>query len=177
MAKNKIELDDFEEVGIHPTRAMKFFNDLMLTKMPNPRPANDIDLFPWALRRAIGALYFNLGNEYHKLITWLTQYYPFSLLYKESLIHADNKLLRKFVLKIEKMANKAKLPLLICGNSYDGAVYTFEALLNKNENIGFIKRLELLIQKELGSAYIRRDSPRKIRIIIPNETMEEQFNN
>lgn len=175
MAKNKIEFDDFEEVGIHPTPVMKFFNDLMLTKKPNPRPTNDIDMIPWALRHYTGVMYFVLGNQYHKFITWITQFYPFSLLYPDSLIHAKNKLLNEFVLKIEKMAKKAKLPLLICGNGYDGAVYTFEALLNKDENTEFINALESLIQEELGTAYIRRDSAKKIRIIIPNETMQEQY--
>jgi hypothetical protein len=175
MSKNKIKLEDFEEVGIQPSRVMKFFYGLMLTKKPNPRPTNDVDMIPWALKHYSGVMYFVLEYIYHKFITWITQYYPFSLLWPNSLIHANNKLLNKFVLKVEKLAKTAKLPFLICGNGYDGTVYSFDALLNKDENTEFIKSLELLLQKELGTAYIRRDSPKKIRIIIPNETMQAEY--
>jgi hypothetical protein len=69
------------------------------------------------------------------------------------------------------MAKEAKTPFLICGNAYDGTLFTFEAFLNNNPDNEIIRKFERKLQEVLGSVYIRRDSKTKLRIIMPHESL------
>jgi len=154
-----------------------FFYNLLNTKRPKWEKASDRERLIYLAKCYTGVCFFNLGFSYHSFISWITQYYPFSLLYRTKLYHHDNLKARNLMFKIEKLAKKAGVNILLLGGS------TWEEMIvlngyfgreNKNREKD-IKTLEAILQSKYETVYVRDDRD-KVKILIPTATFEEIIN-
>jgi len=151
-----------------------FFYDLLNTKRPNWKKASDKERLLYLVKYYSGLCFFNLGNSYHSFISWITQYYPFSLLYKDRLFHHDNLKARSFMIKIENLAKKSGINILVLsGGNQDEMTELIGYLDRKTKNrLNDIKTLEAVLQNKYETVYVRDDGD-KVRILIPTATFEE----
>lgn len=104
-------------------------------------------------------------------MTFLTRYYPFSLLFRERIFHYDNRYY-KFARKIiEDEMKKDKKPILIDEGDQDGYFYTLigkftkAKVIDPDENI--LHTIESKLRLPKNSIFIRRDDAKTIRFLIP----------
>lgn len=143
-----------------------YFYKLSMTPKPDLKKATDMDLIKWGMKYYIGLGFFVAGNKYHAFLGYLTNYFPFSLLFQEKLYHARNKEIRALVEKLEMTASKVKMPILIHNGSPEGSIYEFIANPQCRMKDDDLSRLEKKFQSEYGNVYVRKDTNR-VRIIVP----------
>lgn len=151
-----------------------FFYKLLYTPRPNFKTASDREKFMWAVKYFSGLWYIKLKNKYDDFISWLTQYYPFSLFYQTRLFHAWNLPARDFMVKLEDVARKAHKDIAITDGQAEVAGVDFYGYFHgrtKNKDRA-LQVLEKVLQKEFGSIYVR-DHEAGFRILIPTELLEE----
>lgn len=147
-----------------------FFYKNLTAKRPS-KDAPDAIWFGWFIKYASAILYFKVGEKYHIFITWITQFYPFSLLYRDSLIHASNKTLKRLVNKMESLGSSKNMHLLVTGNYYSEPMFNFDVVSFKPLDDKDTKSYEKMLQDSFGSVYIRTESPMRFRILMPHETL------
>ncbi len=149
-----------------------FFNNLLYSKEPVTK--NDdltMEVFIWMCKRLSGMLYFKLGTVYHQFITWITKYYPFSLLYTDRIYHAQNQQLRIAITKIEKLISGFGIKALIVSNEVNENYTIYKTLFSKKPDPNQLAQLENNLQSKLGSVYMRRDN-QSMNILFPNEVLK-----
>ena len=107
--------------------------------------------------------------KYRKQLEEITSIYPFSLLFKDRMWHARNKIIIKTLRNIEKLARGAGVPVLIVsigGNPY----LHFWARFTKTKSYP-VKKLERALQKEFDTIYVRKVDKGQIQI---NTTISEE---
>lgn len=114
----------------------------------------------------------NLGRIYYLFIAFLVRFYPFSYLYRDRLFHPSNQKLKYFIIQLEKIAKKVKVPILFYGSEVDGSMLQFNAILKKPLKRNGIKKLETSFQEKLGSVYVRKADKDRLRILMPVDIME-----
>jgi len=114
----------------------------------------------------------NLERVYYFFVAFLVQFYPFSNLYKDRLFHPSNQKLKYFIIQIEKIAKKVKVPILFYGSEVDGSMLQFNAIHKKALRRNDLKKLEASLQEKLGSVYIRKADKDRLRILMPVDIME-----
>lgn len=114
----------------------------------------------------------NLGRIYYFFMAFLVQFFPFSYLYKDRLFHPSNQKLKSFIIQMEKIAKKVKVPILFYGSAVDGSMLQFNAVLEKPLKRNGLKKLETSLQGRLGTIYVRKEDKFKLRIFMPVEIME-----
>lgn len=114
----------------------------------------------------------NLGRIYYFFIAFLVQFYPFSYLYKDRLFHPSNKRLKRFIIQMEKIAKKVKVPILFYGSAVDGSMLQFNAVLKKPLRRNSLKKLETSLQGRLGTVYVRKADKDQLRIFMSTDIME-----
>jgi len=107
-------------------------------------------------------------------MTWLTQYYPFSLLYRDRLFHYNNLRVNKLMLRMENVALKAGVEILILsGGTGEYMAEMIGHLDPKTKNRpGIITILETAFQDKYGTIFVR-DEGDNVRILIPNEIFQK----
>jgi len=155
----------------------KFFYDLLDSKRPNWEKATDKERIVYLLKYYTGQSFFTIGNLYHSFISWITQYYPFSLLYKDRLFHHDNLKVRTLMIKIEKIAKKEGINTLVLSGGIEGEMaeligYLDKGIRNRQKVLG---NLETTLQKVYDTVYVR-DLGDKFRILIPTKSFEDIIN-
>lgn len=152
----------------------RFFYDLLDTKRPNWSKASDKERLFYLIKYFSGFFFFALGNRYHTFISWLTQYYPFSLLYKDRLFHHDNLKVREIMIKFEKIAKKEGINTLVLSGGIEGGMAELIGYLNKGtkNRQKVLGNLESALQKVYDTIYVR-DQGDQFRILIPTESFEK----
>ena len=110
---------------------------------------------------------------YHRFITWLTQYYPFSLLYKGSLLHAEGIRARNLMRGMEKLADEAGIPVYI-NDGHGGR--DLSVFYGKFERGGLkkkecLEKLQEIFQEKYGTVYVQ-DKDVGFRVLVANELMD-----
>lgn len=143
-----------------------FFNKLRLSKKPAIN-ATDKELFWWAIKHYASVLYFVIMVLYLRFLTFATRYFPFSFLYKDKLFHYDNRFIRKWVDKIEKVDPR----VIVLNGDRSGHYYELEMefrkkIINMDHEL---QTLEKLLQKKFNTQniYVRKGEDEKGRILIP----------
>ncbi len=149
---------------------IKIYNLLISTK-PDSITATKSHKAIWLLRYYLASVLLNFGQKYHSYIPFLTRFFPFSSLYKGSLIHYENRHVRKLVLLLEKIAEDMNIPILITRGNSTSSVYILEGVLKQTTSKKGLTTLEEVFQHKLGMIYIRQ-SNRKIRIICPIDLID-----
>jgi len=148
-----------------------FFNNLLYSKEPVTK--ND-DLTTeeaiWVFKRLSAMAYFGLGKLYQKFITWITRYYPFSLLYTDKIYHSRHQHLRLIINKIEKLIAQFGIKALIVSNEVNENYTVYKTLFSKKPDPNQLAHLETNLQNKLGSVYIRIDR-QSMNILLPNEVL------
>ena len=164
----------FEKSGYKVPAHIHFFNHLMLTPKPDVDKASGWELIWWFIKVNIGSGFFKLGEFKLKFYSWLTQYYPFSLLFQNKIYHANNKKQRILVEKLEKIAGKYGVKMLIKGSDAEGDMIIFTTIFEKNPTDSKLKLFEKDLQKKFGSVYVRNNEG-NVNIVFPNQTLYEYY--
>lgn len=149
----------------------RFFYELMTSKKPKPNEG-DNKLFIWGFKYLAGALFFKLHAKYYDFWRWSTRYYPFSLLFKDRLFHYKNQSVNKFMIRLEKLINKAKLNTTILTGEYGGQISIFNGTFNKSADNtpANIELIDKVLQDEFESIYTR-ENKEGFRILVPTEML------
>ena len=118
----------------------------------------------WWFIKSTNAIYKN-----RKLLIKITSVYPFSLLSRNKMYHAQNQKLWKLIHKIDKLATKAKVPIMI-NDIGTNPNFFFYAHFEKTKGYP-IKKLERVLQKHFGTIYVRKLNKGLIQI---NTTIGEE---
>lgn len=155
----------------------RFFYDLLDTKRPNWSKASDKERILYLVKYYTGICFFTLGNQYHLFISWVTQYYPFSLLYKDRLFHHDNLKVRELMIKFENIAKKEGINTLVLSGGIEGGMTELIGYLDKEtkDRQKVLGILETSLQKVYDTIYVR-DQGDEFRILIPTESFERIIN-
>jgi hypothetical protein len=156
---------------------INFFCDLIATKPPPWKTASTTDRLIYLTKYYSAILFFTLTKSYHSFISWITQYYPFSLLYRNRLIHHDNLTVRNFMMKMEKVVRKAGVKIFILGGKREEYMTEFTGYLDREtkNRTDAITILETTLQEKYQSIYVR-DEDENVRILIPTEVFDELIN-
>jgi len=106
----------------------------------------------------IAYFYFHkIGPAYHRFIPWITQYYPFSLMFRGSLMHAEGLKARNLMRGMEALALEKGMPVYINNGYWDEGLSVFYGKferggLNKKDCIA---KLQQLFQEKFGTIYVQ----------------------
>lgn len=155
----------------------RFFYDLLDAKRPNWSKASDKERLKYLLKYYLGFCFFTLGNRYHSFISWITQYYPFSLLYKDRLFHHDNLKVRELMIEFENIAKKEGINTLVLSGGIEGGMAKLIGFLDKGtkNRQKVLSDLETALQKVYETIYVR-DHGNEFRILIPTQSFERIIN-
>jgi hypothetical protein len=101
--------------------------------------------------------FFYLGTKQQELISWLTHYYPFSLFWRNRLIHANNLPVRNLMDKLQEVSGKSGIPILLTGGGTftdycEMEGYFIKKVRNKDEAI---KKLETSLRSVYETIFVR----------------------
>lgn len=116
-----------------------------------------------------------LKSIYLAFITYITQFFPFSLLYEGSLVHAQNKSTRILVNRLEGYLKERKLPILIQSGNLRLTLPTFYAVPighYKMSKAQYLVKLQEELQKKYQDVFIREDKT-GFRILISNKAIDQ----
>lgn len=112
------------------------------------------------LKFNIAYIYFSLiGPLYHRFITWITRYYPFSLLYQGSLLHANAVKAKNLMRGMETIAEQSGIPIDINAGHLDQTFSVFygnleKRVMNKQDTL---RKLQDIFQANYGTVYVQND--------------------
>jgi|GEM_PF-6360429 len=147
-------------------RILNFFR-LYLNEVfskPYSKEEDNTDVYIFVIKY----LYFKkIIPLYFRFITWITHYYPFSLLYKNKIFHASNIKAYKLINDMENVARNAKIPILIENGYQDWNICTFYGILFgvKTKKQVVVKKLQQLFQDKFGTVYVQEEK-RGFRIVV-----------
>lgn len=101
--------------------------------------------------------FFYLGTKQQELISWLTHYYPFSLFWRNRLIHAANLPVRNLMDELQTVSEKSGIPIILTGGGTftdycEMEGYFMKKARNKDEAI---KKLEKCLKSVYETIYVR----------------------
>ena len=120
------------------------------------------------LKYFVACTYFNeIGPVYHRFITWITRYYPFSMLYKGSLLHANAVKARNLMRGMVAIAKHAGIPVYINDGHWDRNFSFFYGKLEKKgmNKRDAIQKLQELFQDTYGTVYVQ-DEKTGFRVLV-----------
>ncbi len=158
---------DRQGIKIHILKT--FYNWL---NSPKPRKsATNIEFIIWGIKMHAAILFFTkIGPKYHQFITWITRYFPFSLLFRETLLHADNVKVRDLMDILKNISGKEGISISIndgeWGRYFSILHGTFEKKPKSFEES--MTKLEKIFIKKYPSFYFRR-LKNKFDVLVPTE--------
>jgi hypothetical protein len=166
------KISDIEKSGLKLRPIESYFIKLSKIKAPDDDvPSNE--QFTFVIKKLSAILFFKSDMVYQRFITWITAFYPFSLLYQHRLIHADFADIKRLTESIEVYTEKNNIGIFIFGSVVNDNFYIFNAVLDENKKKDVDLKIEKLLNKKYGSVYVRRDTKHKIRILIPNDSFNQ----
>ena len=120
-------------------------------------------------------IYIQLMDKHLAFITFITQFFPFSLLYEGSLVHATNKSTKILVESLENYLKERKLPILIQSGNLRLTLPTLNAVpigRYKTSKAQYFVKLQEELQKKYPDIFIHENKT-GFMIFVPNETIEK----
>jgi hypothetical protein len=108
----------------------------------------------------IAYVYFEgIGPMYHKFITRITRYYPFSLLYKGTLLHADAEKAKDLMRGMEAVAERAGIPIYINRGVHERVLSIFHGIFEKKgiNKKDTVQKLQDLFEGTYGTVYVQQE--------------------
>lgn len=152
--------------GINNT-SLRTFADWFSDKYPS-KYSRKSKRFKFYLKWYVGYLFFaHIGPAYHHFVSKITAYYPFSLLYKDRLIHADNIKARDLMRGMEAIAESNGIPVCINDGYWDRQLSVFYGKLIKRgvAKQDAVQKLQQLFQDKYGTVYVQ-DEKRGFRVLV-----------
>lgn len=110
-----------------------------------------------------------------KLIPIITRYYPFSLLFKNKMLHYNYRREKGLAVYLEKQMNRRKNPFYVNGLDYDRYFTTFHGyFLNKPGKMMeklLAEIVEAKLHLEKGNVFVRDVDKNKVKILVPTENL------
>jgi hypothetical protein len=131
----------------------------VVAKKPS-KTASEKQLTAYYLKYVIAWFFFSeIGPAYHRFITWITRYYPFSLLYKGSLLHADAVKANDLMQDMQDVAKRAGIPVYIDNGHWDRYFSVFYGKLEKRgmNKQDAVAKLQDLFQDKYGAVYVQEE--------------------
>jgi hypothetical protein len=147
-----------------------FFSGLLDTKKPDFDSSSDTVIWTYISKICLARLYFKLAEVYFWFISKITKYYPFSLLYPDSLYNYNNLKGANLMKKIEKIASDEKIYIRIKGITLEDYLVEFVVFFRKdvkNKKM-CLNNLEIVLKKFNDNFYIRNDKI-SFRLLLPPE--------
>lgn len=132
---------------------------------PSKKPklsASDKEKFGFVVKYLFAHYFFvKIGPTYHRVITFVTQYYPFSLLYRDKLFHAANIKSMEIMRDMESIAANAGIGIDINHGEWHRDLSEFTGKLIKKgmKKQETIQKLQDLFQEKYGSVYVQENKP------------------
>lgn len=121
----------------------------------------------------IAHLYFSkIGPSWQNLISKMTAYFPFSLMFSDRLYHANNIKARNLMREMESVAANKKMPIYIKNGYADRNYSVFLGIIEKKgqDKESFLKELQTLLQAKYGNVYVQNQES-GFRILIDNQIL------
>jgi len=147
---------------------IRLFGRWILTPAPIGKEMTIKNELVFALKVLSARAFFYLGVKRLEFIRWITQYYPFSLMWTNSFFHSAYKPIRGFADNLQDIAKESGINIVILGGN---------ALEDRREFVGFfkakvhnkplaMKKLEECLQKKFETIYVR-GADKGFKIITP----------
>jgi hypothetical protein len=123
--------------------------------------ASEFDKIAYYFKIIIAYLFWKIiGPNYHKFIPWITRYYPFSLLYRGSLLHADAVKAKNLMRGMEASAENIGIPVDINSGQLGRGFSIFYGKLEKKglNKKNALQKLQDLFQDKYGTVYVQEES-------------------
>ena len=150
--------------------AIRFLYKSFITRSLSYEKAPVMGKAIWLLLYSSLRLFFYLRDKKHQFISWITQYFPFSLMFQRSWYHANLQPVRQFMDKLERVAKlTGKHIILLDSKVYEGEMEFIGRFNYRVTNKPAARRsLEKVLQKKFGNIYVR-EHQYGFRIIFPYE--------
>lgn len=106
-----------------------------------------------------------------KALSFLTRFFPFSLIGQDMSFHSHNRDIRQMMGRVFEASAKAGREFVVESGGRDGYFYTingyFVKLKKRTRQDSIIKKMERSLGLPKGSVFHRRSSKDKIRLLIP----------
>lgn len=116
-----------------------------------------------------------LAYLHRLLISFLTRFYPFSLFYRYTLLHADRSDVRRFIDEFEEYAKLKKYPVLVMSGEIGNPLSSFTLVSRKRRaGVGkekFLQKFSDCMYKKYPDVYLS-SKKRGFRLLVP----EKYFN-
>ena len=147
---------------------VRYFFKLTRTPKPNFKKATEKEISDYKLKIVAGNAFFFFNGYKHLFLHWLTQYYPFSMLYPWQLFHSKNSALKKVVDFAADTIDGLKIPITYGGWDHDqyNAILYFRIYLKIADLESTQKKLERIIQKKYANVYVRTED-KVFKLIVP----------
>ena len=107
------------------------------------------------------------------LIPIITKYYPFSILFKNKLLHYKYRKEKALTYYLEQQMTKRKKPFHVEGVDHDRFFITFHGHFLKTQDKTMEKLLADVVETKLkigeGNVYVRDVDKNKVKILVPTE--------
>lgn len=153
-----------------------FFYRSVTTPRPKTGNASEWQMTSYGIKFIFGALYFRMGGKWHDLVSYITRYYPFSLLWRDRLYHAQNLPVRNLMNAMQKVAEKTQIPIVLIGGHSWSEYGEIEGKFLQDVKDTEIarKKLEEAFQAKFGLVYVRVDGE-NLKVIVPNSLLAESL--
>jgi hypothetical protein len=148
---------------------IRFFSRWYWTPTPMGKEMTIKNEMVFAFKVLSARTFFYLGVKRLEFIRWITQYYPFSLMWTNSFFHSAYKPIRAFADNLQVVAKEAGINIVILGGNALEEYREFtghfkDKVHNKNM---MMKKLEKCLQIKYETIYIR-NAEKGFRIMVPN---------
>jgi len=123
---------------------------------------------PLKFLTAVVLLYFKARNKYKEFITWVTGYYPFSLLWRYSIYHSENKILLAIIRRTNNLMLRYSLKFTMMTSEHREQYYWLEGILfeMKENSEEKLECLRLSLEKQFQTVYLKLQK-NVVTIIVP----------
>jgi len=148
---------------------MRFFYKLLRTPKPVGETVTIKNQFKFIFKILSARGFFYLVSRRRDFISWLTQYYPFSLLWTVKLYHFNNLKVRDLMNEMEKTAGKKGLNIILTGGGTYADYCEMNGIFTKQvrNKIKAMDKLEKCLQSVYNTLYVR-NTERGFKLIVPS---------
>jgi hypothetical protein len=173
---NKIDNKDLSYLKDQPGvkyAAMRLFYKWFMTPKPEGKNLTFWNELIFIFKVLSARLYFFLGRKQIEFVGWVTQYYPFSLLWRERLYHSKNLKVRNLMDEIRDVAKKSGLYIILLGggNFTDYCEMEGDFTRRVRNKALALKKLETCLIKTYKIVYVR-ELDRGFKLILPNNLID-----
>jgi hypothetical protein len=151
------------------TRIARYFYQMINASADEIRRSSKEEIPYKAITKYLLALsFFKVGNLVNAFRGWVTQFYPFSILFRNRWFHADNRLGRRLADYIEVTANKSGFPIHIFDGEETDQFFQFVAKSLDQKRIEIeAASLERALNRRTFACYDSRGENEDLVLMVP----------